>query len=458
MNDLSHLEDGFGETSAADLAELRKALEIGYQQPTTGVGFDALRVESLEATLKLLTYQAIHVRLWNMIPKTNAFSTIEEFNRLIEYGTDGGGFVPSGELPEEEDTTYERADEKVKYIGSTRSVHHPATLVRTVPADLIAQETSNGALWIMGKTNRGLYYASEANIAEEYNGLPEQIESGAGHVVDLEGAVLSADAIENASQLINDNFGFPTRLFSNPKVFTDFGKAYQSFQRWQQPGGQAGVAGTPTTGYNTLSGLINFEPDTFVKRGSAPLAAASSPKAPVPPTVTEVVNAGTTSKFRAGDVGDYIYQVSAINRFGESAPSASSPTSAVTAGDDVDVTITDGGGAFAATAYKIYRTAPDGTVFFYINKTVARATVGGVPQPTTVYNDDNEWRHNTFIGLLLDVTNQSLTFRQLAPMMRMPLATISPAIRWMQLLYGTPIVFAPKKNVLFKNIGGLDTN
>jgi hypothetical protein len=28
-----------------------------------------------------------------------------------------------------------------------------------------------------------------------------------------------------------------------------------------------------------------------------------------------------------------------------------------------------------------------------------------------------------------------------------------PAIRWMQLLYGTPIVFAPKKNVVFKNIG-----
>jgi hypothetical protein len=48
-------DDGFGEATMAELSELRKALEIGYQQPTTGVGFDALRVESLESTLKLLT-------------------------------------------------------------------------------------------------------------------------------------------------------------------------------------------------------------------------------------------------------------------------------------------------------------------------------------------------------------------------------------------------------------------
>ncbi len=35
----------------------------------------------------------------------------------------------------------------------------------------------------------------------------------------------------------------------------------------------------------------------------------------------------------------------------------------------------------------------------------------------------------------------------------MDLALISPAYRWMQLLYGTPLVFNPKHNVVFKNIG-----
>lgn len=123
------------------------------------------------------------------------------------------------------------------------------------------------------------------------------------------------------------------------------------------------------------------------------------------------------------------------------------------AGYGVDITISDGGGSFPATAYKIYRTGKNGATTSYTHKIVARTKVGGVPQATTVWTDLNEWRPGCFTGLMLDMSPQSLTFRQLAPMLKMNLAIISPAIRWMQLLYGTPIVFAPKKNVVFKNIG-----
>jgi hypothetical protein len=67
---------GFGESSMEELVELRKALSIGYQQPTTGQGFDALRVESLDATLKTLTYTQQHVKLWSAINKTDAYSSV----------------------------------------------------------------------------------------------------------------------------------------------------------------------------------------------------------------------------------------------------------------------------------------------------------------------------------------------------------------------------------------------
>jgi len=458
MPESFNIEEGFGESSMADLVELRKALEIGTSQPVTGTGFDALRVESLEATLKLLTYSAEHVKLWNMIPKLEAFSTVEEYNRLVEYGTEAGGFVASGELPEEEDTTYERADQKVKYIGSTRSVHHPATLVRTVPADLISQETQNGALWIMKKANRGLYYADSAVIPLEWNGLQSQLLSGAGNVIDAAGAGLSESDVENAAQLVIDNYGTPTQLFSNPKVFVDFGKTYQSFQRWAQPGGRAGVAGTPTTGFNTLSGLINFQADTFVLRGTRPTAAASSPKSPPAPTLTlGTPGANPLSKFLAGDAGNYRYEVTAINRFGESAPSVETATVNISAGEDHALVITDSGGTYPATGYKIYRTPVGGTTATatWINLAIARAQSGGVYTSPTTFTDLNEWRESTFMALLLDMTSQSLSFKQLSPMIKMPLATISPAIRWMQLLYGTPILYAPKKNVLIKNIGSL---
>jgi hypothetical protein len=38
-------------------------------------------------------------------------------------------------------------------------------------------------------------------------------------------------------------------------------------------------------------------------------------------------------------------------------------------------------------------------------------------------------------------------------MLKIPLATIDTSIRWMQLIYGTPVLYTPRHNVLFKNIG-----
>ena len=41
---------------------------------------------------------------------------------------------------------------------------------------------------------------------------------------------------------------------------------------------------------------------------------------------------------------------------------------------------------------------------------------------------------------------------QLAPIMKMNLATLGPCIRWMILLYGTPVLYAPRKWMKWKNI------
>ena len=46
-----------------------------------------------------------------------------------------------------------------------------------------------------------------------------------------------------------------------------------------------------------------------------------------------------------------------------------------------------------------------------------------------------------------------IEFAQLAPLMKMDLAILSPAYRFMVLLYGTPFLYAPKKLVRLINIG-----
>lgn len=71
---------GFGATSQADVADLRKALVAGQDVNSPGVvvgGGFPLRIESLERTLKVVTYRMDDVRLWRNITKLPAYNTVK---------------------------------------------------------------------------------------------------------------------------------------------------------------------------------------------------------------------------------------------------------------------------------------------------------------------------------------------------------------------------------------------
>jgi hypothetical protein len=72
--------EGFGATTASDVSDLRKALVAGQDINSPGVaagtGFP-LRVESLEKTLKVVTYRMDDVRLWKALSKLPAFNTVD---------------------------------------------------------------------------------------------------------------------------------------------------------------------------------------------------------------------------------------------------------------------------------------------------------------------------------------------------------------------------------------------
>lgn len=105
---------GNANVSQEELTELSKALEAGSLQggatANQGAGFSGapLRVESLENTLKILTFKESDIQFWKRVPKLVAYNTVEEFNQLNSYGSEGGVFNNEGELPREEDTIYTR--------------------------------------------------------------------------------------------------------------------------------------------------------------------------------------------------------------------------------------------------------------------------------------------------------------------------------------------------------------
>jgi hypothetical protein len=126
--------EGFGSTTQQDVDSLNKALEAGQERDPPSVwnpgdGF-ALRVESLESTLKNVTYRMEHVKFWRNVPKLPAYNTVEEYNRISSYGVNpDAGYIDEGDLPNSDDTTYSRQFSIVKYLGTTRRVTHVMSLV-----------------------------------------------------------------------------------------------------------------------------------------------------------------------------------------------------------------------------------------------------------------------------------------------------------------------------------------
>lgn len=489
--DFSHGSQGFGEDAlgqtpqtAEALAELNKALSAGsitggasVNSAIPGQGA-ALKPESLERTLKLLTFRDSDIRLWRAFPKSAAFNTVEEFNQLSSYGVERGGSYLEGELPEEEDSTYIRRAEKVKYYGVTRAVTHPMTLVRSAHGDVIQREINNGTMWLLRKANRALAFGDENIISTEINGVYKQHQLGINTnltsyyndevVVDLKGASLTQEVIEDAGRVILENFGQATHLFAPPVVLSDFGKDYYQKQRIILGGNNGGYNAETNISYPkhvTMSfGDVDLMHDIFMQesKGVPYNEGANSLKAPAAPvagTVPAAVGDAAASEFASGDAGAYWYAVRAINRYGESAMTILDTSSvSPTAGQSVDLTFTSGGGANPATGYVIYRTEKDAAAYttakFYpiFKVSTTEVTNGFDGGAAGKVRDRNHFIANTQQAFISDTPN-TFEIKQLAPLMKLDLAIVSPAYRFMILLYFTHWLTSPRKVVRFRNIG-----
>jgi hypothetical protein len=467
---------GFGIGSQQDVEELSKALEAGYQIGSGRTGGSALRVESLEASLKVLTYTSSHIKFWKKIPKSPAYSTVEEYNQLSDYGGKQNPFLQEGELPQSSDTSYVRRTQLVKFLGTSREVTHQASLVHPAHGDLIALENQSGILWLLEQVERNLFTGDSSlsfdGEAEQWDGLDALID--ATSVLDLEGNSLQEADMEEAANTIIENYGFPTDMYLGTRTMSDLVKTFYPRERVQLPAPMNGQVGNSIQTISTQAGVIEFNPDVFIRRAPTPPAAATSANAPAAPaSIEDSAMAGTTGDHNKGaptGTSNVNYVVTACNRFGESAPSAvqgavvDCAQADKDAGKYVPLTITNAGtiGAFAPEFYRIYRSAATlaagvpaalSSYSLIMQVPAGSQTASG----TTVVNDLNLYLPFKATAYLGELTPSVLTFRQLMPMMKMDLAVLSPAYRWMILLYGTPILFAPKKWLRMINIGQLET-
>jgi hypothetical protein len=454
--------DGFGaqQMTQDDILDLRKALSAGsdYTNPGTGpgVGFP-LRVQSLESTLKNLTFEMDEVKLFKSIPKVPATNTVEEFNRLTSYSKDGARvfntqWMQEGSLPEEQDSTYERAYVLIKYMGVTGRVTHVMNTIRPAHGNVIAMETMNKTMLLLQQVEHALFFADSSIIPEAWDGLLPLIRSGAPqNVIDLRGAPLTEEALADGMLRIRDAFGQATDLYCATGPFSDLSKQVLDRQRFSVAPAP-GIIGATVTAFQGQHGKINLHDSVFIQPTDVPVAAgtgnaATRPNAPSAASPTATTTAG--SQFVTADAATYIYKVVAGNRAGKSAPVTTAGV-AVVAGDGVSIAITDNGGGVGTSYYEIYRSTPGGAASTC--KKIATIARTGASQTFVDLNADLP---GTSTAFLLQQNQRSFAWSQLLPFTRIPLAAIDTSIRWAQVLYGAVKMYAPNRNVVFKNVGRL---
>jgi hypothetical protein len=432
--------EGFYPTEMSGLQsqeDLQKALDSGSYGNTSSGG--PLIGQSLENTVRVVTFDINkHIPMFNKIAKQPAFATVEEFNRLLSYG-EGGAFFNDGGLPNADDAQYERANEKVKFMGCMGEVTGPMMLAgRAKFGDILAQQVYNRTAFLLRKIEEAIFNANETCDPLAFRGLFQQIMEGASeNVIDMRGKPLSLEVLEDGATMIADNYGFASSMFMGVREKASVSKLLFNSTRWMNPGKEA-AAGIPVNKYAAANGEFDLVGDVWLRPGGDPLKAGQKNAPSAPATVTVTVE-DEASQF---DAATMYYAVSAVNSAGESIATAGNAAATVTGATQRGKLVI--ANPTGAKSLKIYRGATAGTVKFM--KEVAVATGA-----TTTFYDTNADLPGTSKSILMDET--TIALKQLLPVRKIDLARISDSTRWMQVSYLTLVVYALKKNVVFKNIG-----
>lgn len=442
--------NGFGVAPFSDIEALNKALSAGTGTDAASfTGGRSLIVESLEETLMTTTYSSTDVVLFKKLKQNPVFAVVDEWVEKSDYGSRYGMSVGETELPGARDTTYARKVGQVKFYRVRREISHVMTLMRGL-VDAEAEEQVDGTMLLIRALEETSFNGNSTIIPEEFDGLKALIPSS--NVINVAGS-LTEETLQNAAELIRQNFGVPTDCMLSLKNQIDMDRILESKHRISIPimGSDGGLtAGAPIEKYRTSFGTFNLCPDVFLtEENQAPTAGVgTAPTAPT--TVTAASPTGTDGAFASADAGVYYWGVSSFNKSGESAVTVSGAAT-VAATNHVVLTIAAGtaGTAPNITGLKIYRSKVGGaSTDMLLIDTVAYTGTG---QTYTDKNANLPGASDVYL-LNMNPNSRAISWQQLLPLMKLPLAITGPSIPFLLMIYGYLRVTKPKQHVRLSNV------
>jgi hypothetical protein len=472
---LQGIEQGI--VTPEEIESLNKAIAAGYGgagKPTDLTYGGVIQAESLESTLKSVTFDMKNLKMWPAISVDKAYNLFEQYNRLLGYGSDSSPYMGEGGAPQEEDSSYVRDGQRIVFFGTRRKVSHQMTLVRTTVGDVVAQQAKEGTMHLLKHVEREMYWGhahftdaagnQTGSIADlpvnslAMNGLLQQLLKGDNDVQqrsgdfegygdlrsiakDLAGAVLQQDDLEELAVIALENFGSPNQLHIEPLALSAFVKQFYPQFR-SAPGLSNQTVGYDVSSVVTTAGKVDFKPNLFLRPRAGARAAAVNNNAPAATFTASAAAAGSGSSLAAGN---YRVRVTAVNDFGESIPvTASGSPVTLTAGQNIDVTM---GSVPAGVKYfKLYVSAAGGAVG-------SEKFVGNYSAAQSVLRYNGAKKPGLGEAFLLDMSAECMKFKQLAPLSKINFAIVTTALEFAIVLYGALFVYTPRFNCLFKNIG-----
>lgn len=454
---------GFGSMDAKKVDALQKALSISQNYGTTApgqlAGGSALAVEDLDRTLKLVTHGLEHLKLWKDIIKEKVVQTVHEYNVQNSYGQEVSPFFQMGGTPQGTDANYDREFIQVKYLGTQGAVQHNLTLIQAAHGPVIAREVKNKTVELLARNERSMFEADSAINSLEYDGIEAQIRAKevqnqykstafAGYdaagvndsvIIDVRGGFDDVQAEKMALTNVN-NFGMAMDCYLGTDIHSTFSRNFYQKQRT--------LPGETLTSGNRVkehTGSIDyrFKPSLFNRPRISPLASTVSAQA-APSIANMTTPVAADSEFGASDAGTYGYKMSMVYADGETLPSAEL-SGAVAAGDEVRVEPTYAGAPLYAI---VFRSAKDAAGSNW--KFIGRVKLLGSGVAITI--DKNMTLPGSGKAYLLMHDSDALCWKQLGSMIKYDLAVTDTSYKWLQLMYGTPLVSAGRKHCIAENL------
>jgi hypothetical protein len=369
--------NGPGVMGSDGLEMLNKALTAGYGTDEAQLsGGGALRVQSLDRQMQATIQTNANFKLFNMLPKSKATATVDEWTEQSDVGGFPGGSFNGETAPIAGfQGTYNRRTGSVKYLQSMRQVSMVVALQGSIQSAQAVEELA-GAKQLLTDAEIGCFEGNSAVVPEQFDGIYSQMAQGVamglvdgGNIIDARGGPLnSIDYVTEAAATIagEGNYGTPTDIFLSQFTQADLDNNLQPAFRVPLSGQPESTAlGTPVTAINTSYGKIANRPDVFIRDQVKmtpfelryPAVAALNLFAPVSVTVQTAANA--SSLFTAPQAGNYYWYVTGVTKLGESFGTMSAQT-AVAAGQGAVLTITQSQGGTEG-GYVIYRSRQNGT-------------------------------------------------------------------------------------------------